>query len=44
LQVDPKGPNRIRIEVEGARTLPNATKDHGHDPISEPTPPEPSSP
>jgi hypothetical protein len=44
MQVDPKGPNRVRIQVEGARTLPNATKDHGHDPISEPTPPESTSP
>lgn len=33
LRVDPKGPNQVKLEVEGARAVMNSTKDHGHDPV-----------
>ena len=42
MRVDPKGPNQVKIEVEGARALQNSTKDHGHDPVPQDVAPESS--
>lgn len=42
MRVDPKGPNQVKLEVEGARAVMNSTKDHGHDPVPKDMSPETS--
>jgi hypothetical protein len=40
MRVDPKGPNQVKLEVEGARAVMDSTKDHGHDPVPKDTAPD----